>query len=204
MKLKKLAMAVGLIAIVASTPMVTHAVSEIRAKLAPHIKITNEGNLIDTSAATPIIYNGTTYVPLRKVGEALGYDVTWNGESSTVQIKKPDEAYPLYKVEGIEVVSLTAFPDAFKGVTGTVFGRYDVNVSFNITKELNRKPIFTLEVLDKNKNVVSATVITVQRTKPDTWTHPLVFDNFVMANVQDVETANELLRTSYTYRIKIE
>ncbi|WP_102347581.1 stalk domain-containing protein [Bacillus sp. Marseille-P3661] len=196
--------ALGLAGGLALTPIVSNAANEIRALLAPNINITNEGYQIDTSKAVPIIYNDTTYVPLRTVGEALGYDVAWQSASSTVQIKKPAEAYPLYGMDGIEVVSLSAYPDAFEGVTGTIFGRYDVNVSFNITEELDRKPIFTFEVLDKNRNVVSSTVYTLQYTKPNTWSLPLVFDNFVMTEAKDVDSANELLRNSYSYRIKIQ
>lgn len=40
----------------------------------------------------PFIYNGTTYLPVRAVGEALGKRVDWDGESKTVYIgEKPGE-----------------------------------------------------------------------------------------------------------------
>lgn len=34
----------------------------------------------------PFIYNGTTYLPVRAVGEALGKQVTWDGKTKTVYI----------------------------------------------------------------------------------------------------------------------
>lgn len=36
----------------------------------------------------PFIYNGTTYLPVRAVGEALGKEVSWDGDTSTVYIGK--------------------------------------------------------------------------------------------------------------------
>lgn len=39
----------------------------------------------------PIIINGTTFVPVRGVAEALGCKVWWNGESKTVGISKDDK-----------------------------------------------------------------------------------------------------------------
>jgi len=39
------------------------------------------GNIVE-----PFIYNGTTYLPVRAVGEALGKTVDWDGATSTVYI----------------------------------------------------------------------------------------------------------------------
>lgn len=38
------------------------------------------------TAAEPFIYNGTTYLPVRAVGEAVGKQVTWDGQSKTVYL----------------------------------------------------------------------------------------------------------------------
>ena len=37
------------------------------------------GNIVE-----PFIVDGTTYLPVRAVGEALGLQVTWDGDTSTV------------------------------------------------------------------------------------------------------------------------
>ena len=39
------------------------------------------GNVVE-----PFVYNGTTYLPVRAVGEALGKGVTWDGNTNTVYI----------------------------------------------------------------------------------------------------------------------
>ena len=40
-----------------------------------------QGNVVE-----PFIYNGTTYLPVRAVSEALGQEVSWDGDTSTVYI----------------------------------------------------------------------------------------------------------------------
>lgn len=37
-------------------------------------------------AVEPFVYEGTTYLPVRAVGEALGKDVKWDGETKTVYV----------------------------------------------------------------------------------------------------------------------
>ncbi|MBE7018481.1 MAG: hypothetical protein E7413_01170 [Ruminococcaceae bacterium] len=39
------------------------------------------GNVVE-----PFIYNGTTYLPVRAVGQAFDKDVTWDGETATVYV----------------------------------------------------------------------------------------------------------------------
>jgi|GEM_PF-2399941 len=41
--------------------------------------------------ADNILYNGTTYVPLRKAAEILGCEVGWNGETNTATIMRYNE-----------------------------------------------------------------------------------------------------------------
>ena len=50
-----------------------------------NIKIVVDGKELSTSAE-PFIYNGTTYLPIRAVGEAVGKEVTWNGGTNTVYL----------------------------------------------------------------------------------------------------------------------
>ncbi len=47
----------------------------------------------------PFIYNGTTYLPVRAVSEALGKEVSWDGKTSTVYIgRKQDEKGTIVKL----------------------------------------------------------------------------------------------------------
>lgn len=68
------------------------------------IKIYVDGVKIDPKDANgdsvePFIYNGTTYLPVRAVGEAFGKNVSWDGKTSSVYIgKKPGEEQNLFVV----------------------------------------------------------------------------------------------------------
>lgn len=50
-----------------------------------NIKIVVDGKQVSTSAE-PFIYNGTTYLPIRAVGEAVGKEVTWDAGTNTVYL----------------------------------------------------------------------------------------------------------------------
>ncbi len=69
-----------------------------------NIKIYVDGVKIQPKDATgktvePFIYNGTTYLPVRAVGEALGKTVTWDGETQSVYLgEKPGDAQYLMDV----------------------------------------------------------------------------------------------------------
>lgn len=65
-----------------------------------NIKIYVDGVKIETKDVNgnnvePFIYNGTTYLPVRAVGEAIGKTVTWDGATQSVYLgEKPgDKAY---------------------------------------------------------------------------------------------------------------
>jgi len=50
-----------------------------------------------TSVPFSIIYNGTTYLPLRKIGEIYDKDIRWDGESRTAYLNDKDgsQSYPI-------------------------------------------------------------------------------------------------------------
>jgi len=92
----------------------------------------------------PFIYNGTTYLPVRAVGEALGKKVDWDGTTQTVYVgQKPGdvnymtEAVEPYKVFNATVYTLNS-PDKFSMAgknynTGYVLGDYiDSYILFNL------------------------------------------------------------------------
>lgn len=52
-----------------------------------NIKIVVDGRQVTTDSHNePFIYNGTTYLPVRAVGEAVGKAVTWDGATNTVYL----------------------------------------------------------------------------------------------------------------------
>lgn len=60
-------------------------VRTITAQLRPDITITMDGAK-QTLSADPVVYNGTTYLPLRAVSGLLGLKVDWNGATKTVAL----------------------------------------------------------------------------------------------------------------------
>lgn len=58
-----------------------------------NIKITIDGKQIEPKDANgnivePFVSNGTTYLPVRSIADAVGYDVEWDGNTSTVKLTK--------------------------------------------------------------------------------------------------------------------
>ena len=65
------------------------------------------GNVVE-----PFIYNGTTYLPVRAIGEAFDKDVHWDGETATVyvgDIVKPAKEVYLYDKPYIECGNSSEF-----------------------------------------------------------------------------------------------
>jgi len=64
---------------------------EIKAYLNNEIKIMLNGKLFEPKLAdgtkvVPITYNGTTYLPLRAISEAVGLETSWDGNTKTVYL----------------------------------------------------------------------------------------------------------------------
>ncbi len=55
------------------------------------------------STVEPFIYNGTTYLPVRAVGNALGQDVSWNGNTKTVYIGMNESDVSSKKLQPYEI-----------------------------------------------------------------------------------------------------
>ena len=52
-----------------------------------NIKIVVDGQQVSTDKSNePFIYNGTTYLPIRAVGQAVGKQVSWDGRTNTVYL----------------------------------------------------------------------------------------------------------------------
>lgn len=65
------------------------------------VKVTLDGKALDLKNAVgnvvePFIIEGTTYLPVRAISEALGLDVDWDGATSTVILTTPLESRDIY------------------------------------------------------------------------------------------------------------
>ena len=75
-----------------SMPMAMAAVAQINLPVSYNdIKIVIDGKRLNTDNE-PFISEGVTYLPVRAIAEAVGKDVSWDGETNTVYIdeKKPE------------------------------------------------------------------------------------------------------------------
>lgn len=68
------------------------AVTQVTAQLTPALTIQVDGTArtfytASGTEAHPIIYNGTTYLPLRAIGELMGKNVNWDQSTLTVSIE---------------------------------------------------------------------------------------------------------------------
>lgn len=68
---------------------------QITATLRPDITVRVDGvtqTITDSNGdvTAPIIYNGTTYLPVKSIGQILGQSVTWDGRTNTVNITDPN------------------------------------------------------------------------------------------------------------------
>ena len=87
-----------------------------------NIKVVVDGNQVQFGKDTkgkqiePFIYNGTTYLPLRAVGEALGKEVQWDKNTKTAYLGKTQvEAVERYLVDTLRPYDSG---DAYTGVMG--------------------------------------------------------------------------------------
>jgi len=132
--------------------------NEVIATLAQHIKITNDGREINIGKDVPLTYNNRTYLPVRAVSEALGYEIEWFSSSNTVNVSMPEEAYPIVSMDGIEIIDSSTSLDL---MSSTAIQR--VNVIVNQTKELDFEPTLIFEVL-KNGVVIDSQTAQLEQT----------------------------------------
>lgn len=86
------------------------------------IKIYADGNLVKTSAENEaFIYNGTTYLPVRAVSEALGKPINWDGNTSSVYIGGKNE--PIY----LEPYEMRSYKSYYDGNSFVVAGKKCTN-----------------------------------------------------------------------------
>lgn len=60
------------------------------------------------SSEKPFTYNGTTFVPLRFVSEALGEDVKWDSKTQTIWVGKTEDAAAVYPGDKITPMNYQA------------------------------------------------------------------------------------------------
>lgn len=85
------AMVLGTTLLAGSFGTVAYGATNVQAQLRPDVTIMVDGTektfyTVSGQEAHPLLYNGTTYLPLRAVGELMGKNVNWDESAQTVTL----------------------------------------------------------------------------------------------------------------------
>ena len=104
----------------------------------------------------PFIYNGTTYLPVRAIGEAIGKQVTWEGSTKTIYIGEAPGAAeyltivcPPYQVRGYEADKTFSMDGISYYANSFYFGYNGCNALFNLNGQYSNLEV-TIGHLDGN------------------------------------------------------
>lgn len=91
---KKIVVAALALALFTGGVFAAGVTQEITAQLRPDLSVVIDGAKqtfkdADGNAVYPIVYNGTTYLPLRAIGGVMGKDVEWNRTTQTATLSNP-------------------------------------------------------------------------------------------------------------------
>lgn len=86
-------MVLGTTLLAGSFGAVAYGATDIKAQLKPEMTIMVDGveknfYTADGQEAYPIVYNGTTYLPVRAIGELMGKEVIWNSNTDTIMLQE--------------------------------------------------------------------------------------------------------------------
>ncbi|MDO4754520.1 MAG: stalk domain-containing protein [Bacillota bacterium] len=89
---KKLIMVMVIVLAVVTASFATTKAMDIAAQLDPEIRVSLDGKVLDLKSpdgqkVNVVVYNGTTYLPVRAVSNALGLQVDWDQATRTVILK---------------------------------------------------------------------------------------------------------------------
>lgn len=90
---KKLITAMIIIAATLTVSFAATKAMDIVAQMKPEIKVSLDGKTLDLKSpdgqkVNVVVYNGTTYLPVRALSEALGLQVGWDQATETVTLKR--------------------------------------------------------------------------------------------------------------------
>ena len=104
----------------------------------------------------PITYNGTTYLPVKSIGDALGVKVSWDASSNSVLIDSPiPKATPV--TNPIHTVAPTMTPAPTQ--ISTISTKSDIlnylTSSFSVLKTSIGETKFTFDIIENNSTLMA-------------------------------------------------
>lgn len=172
----------------------------------PQINITDEGRLIDTSASPVIMHNNEPYVSLKLLARSLGYQVEWDEKNQTYHLSVSNEKYPLILNDSAQFVSVEPKYNILTSLDGSkLLGGINLDFVYVIEKDLPREPVLVVEMLNKDKTVLTSATKLLSK-KQGTHKDYILGDAIRLPYpVQtDREKVTKQMADDYTYRIKIK
>lgn len=125
---------------VSSVNVVASSIKKSLEVVYDNIKLVVDGNSVELGKENePFIYNGTTYLPVRAVGESLGKSVDWDGKTKTVYIgkKNQNDEEAVYLGNGIEYMNYQKSSNANSSEFYNYYYDKDVVVEDNMGNKYN-------------------------------------------------------------------
>lgn len=179
--------------------------TEIKAQLAPQIKLLLKGRVLDTTDNVPIMYQNKTYVPLRLVSEALGYEVKWDGKNQTISFELPEKNYPVIANDAFELISVEPKYDIM-GSVNSYLGGINIEFVYTLTEDVERPPVVVFEILNKDRTVLSSNTKILEETYAGTHKGYIYGEKFRLpySYSMDREEVIKRMTEDYYYRITIK
>lgn len=115
------------LASVSITATASSLLEDIRAYLNKGIKVTIDGvpwqPQLNGSPLYPITYNGSTYLPVRAVSEALDVPIRWDAEANTVHIGGTSELVPILSEPHIKLSATITEDEQDRKIQGMDYGQ---------------------------------------------------------------------------------
>jgi hypothetical protein len=186
-------------------------IEDIKAYINHEMKMTLNGKewiAKDPDGVTlnPIIYNGSTYLPLRTMGALTGLGIDWDAKSKTILMTTQDEAAvsgePYKDAVGYGMV---AYPlKAIEIYGSTLFDIHDINASANsFTYEFSNKLAVNQTLPTRNLKVSYLLFGDAKRITGAFQAFSVSKDSYVQYTVTDVATQKKLYSSSSIYTTSV-
>lgn len=126
---------------------------------------------------TPLVYDGASYLPVRGLANLVGFDVDYNTESRTIELKERP-FIPIPKIEPVDTTKWVSLLDlSFVGVKTTVSpGTAQIKIEYE-----TQNFVFNLP---NNTNIEKTTISTPGEIKM------LISDGTTYLNIRDLQRLN--------------